>query len=124
MLLWQLLYTCLSLKYVWTCFCSSEQIRLLTGHSAQPEFLKKLTWISLNHHPAVTHIDTVRAFHFGNNFLVEVDIVLPAEMTLCEAHNIGESLQCKLEKLDEVERAFVHLDYESEHRPDAEHKVV
>ena len=29
-----------------------------------------------------------------------------------------------LERLDEVERAFVHLDYEVEHHPDSEHKVV
>lgn len=97
---------------------------MLTGHTAQPEFLKKLTWIALNHHPKVTHIDTIRAFHFGNNFLVEVDIVLPSDMSMKEAHDIGEALQCKLEKLDEVERAFVHLDYEVDHHPGTEHKVV
>jgi len=102
----------------------SEQIKMLTGHSARPDFLKRLTWISLNHHAEIRLIDTVRAFHFGNNFLVEVDIVLPADMNLQDAHNIGESLQCRLEKLEEVERAFVHLDYEVEHHPDSEHKVV
>lgn len=101
-----------------------DQVKLLTGHTAQPEFLKMLTWIALNHHPKVTHIDTIRAFHFGNNFLVEVDIVLPSDMSMKESHDIGESLQCKLEKLEEVERAFVHLDYEVEHHPGSEHKVV
>lgn len=50
---------------------------MLTGHTARPDFLKKITWIALNHHPDVLLIDTVRAFHFGSNFLVEVDIVLP-----------------------------------------------
>ena len=39
-----------------------------------------------------------------------------------EAHAIGESLQNKLEKLPEVERAFVHLDFECEHKP--EHTVL
>lgn len=97
---------------------------MLTGHTAQPEFLKKLTWIAINHHAEVLFIDTVRAFHFGSNFLVEVDIVLPEQMSLKVAHDIGESLQCKLEKLDEVERAFVHLDYEVDHHPDTEHKIV
>lgn len=101
-----------------------EQIKMLTGHTARPDFLQKLTFIALNHHPKVTHIDTVRAFHFGPNFLVEVDIVLPEEMNLREAHNIGEALQSKLEKLEEVERAFVHLDFEREHHPSSEHKVV
>ena len=97
---------------------------MLTGHTARPDFLKKLTFIAINHHEKVTHVDTVRAFHFGNNFLVEVDIVLPGEMKLMEAHDIGEALQCRLESLEEVERAFVHLDYEVNHHPTSEHKVV
>ena len=37
-------------------------------------------------------------------------------MPLSEAHDIGEALQNKLEKLEEVERAFVHLDFEGFHR--------
>ncbi|ESO85186.1 hypothetical protein LOTGIDRAFT_167973 [Lottia gigantea] len=101
-----------------------EQIKMLTGHSAQPEFLSKLTWLSVNHHPKILNIDTVRAFHFGNNFLVEVDIVLPEQMKLKEAHDIGESLQQKIETLPAVERAFVHLDYEFQHKPASEHKTV
>ena len=39
-----------------------------------------------------------------------------------EAHDIGESLQKKVESLDEVERAFVHLDFETSHDPTSEHK--
>ncbi|XP_013390153.1 metal tolerance protein 9 isoform X2 [Lingula anatina] len=101
-----------------------EQIKLLTGYTANPKFLQKLTWIGLNHSEKIQQIDTVRAFHFGNNYIVEVDIVLPETMTLKEAHDIGEPLQQKLERLPEVERAFVHLDYEFEHRPSDEHKVV
>lgn len=64
----------------------------------------------------------MRAFHFGTHFLVEVsvrrfdglfrisdrsfqvDIVLPEEMSLREAHDIGEELQKKIERLPEVER--------------------
>ena len=101
-----------------------EQITLLTGHTAKPEFLNKITWIALNHNKEIKYIDTVRAFHFGTNFLVEVDIVLPEDMSLKQAHDIGEELQQKLEKSPEVERAFVHLDYEYEHNPNIEHKTV
>ena len=97
---------------------------MLTGHTARPEFLKRITWIALNHHPDITYIETVRAFHFGNNFLVEIDIVLPGDMNLHQAHDIGETLQSKLERLEEVERAFVHLDYEPFHDTTTEHKVV
>ena len=63
-------------------------------------------------------IDTVRAFHLSFGFLVEVDIVLPEDMLLHEAHDIGEALQIKLEALPDVERAFVHLDYEVTHAPE------
>jgi divalent metal cation (Fe/Co/Zn/Cd) transporter len=63
-----------------------------------------------------------QAFHFGTRFLVEIDVVLPPTMSLHEAHDIGETLQQKIERLDEVERAFVHLDYETTHNPKSEHK--
>ena len=78
----------------------------------------------MDHHKKIEKVDTVRAFHFGHSFLVEVDIVLPPEMTLREAHDIAEPLQQKIESLINVERAFVHIDYEATHDPKSEHKVV
>ncbi|KAM3333585.1 hypothetical protein ACQJBY_028586 [Aegilops geniculata] len=95
-----------------------ENVHSLVGQSASPEYLQKLTYLCWNHHKAVRHIDTVRAYTFGSHYFVEVDIVLPAGMPLQEAHDIGEALQEKLERLPEIERAFVHLDYEFTHRPE------
>lgn len=107
--------------YNWGDSCL-EQVKLLTGRSASPEFLKRLTWVCYNHDPTILGIDTVRAFHFGTRFLVEIDIVLPPKLTLQKAHDIGEALQKKVELLEEVERAFVHLDFETSHNPNSEHK--
>ncbi|GMY08641.1 Metal tolerance protein 5 [Fagus crenata] len=95
-----------------------ENVNSLVGRSATPDYLQKLTYLCWNHHKAVRHIDTVRAYTFGSHYFVEVDIVLPADMPLQEAHDIGESLQEKLEHLPEIERAFVHLDYEYSHKPE------
>ncbi|KAK8480787.1 hypothetical protein V6N13_121816 [Hibiscus sabdariffa] len=95
-----------------------ENVNSLVGRSAAPEYLQKLTYLCWNHHKAIRHIDTVRAYTFGSHYFVEVDIVLPANMALQEAHDIGESLQEKLELLPEIERAFVHLDYEFSHKPE------
>ncbi|XP_010669814.2 metal tolerance protein 11 isoform X1 [Beta vulgaris subsp. vulgaris] len=95
-----------------------ENVNSLVGRSATPDFLQKLTYLCWNHHKAIRHIDTVRAYTFGSHYFVEVDIVLPASMPLQEAHDIGESLQEKLEQLSEIERAFVHLDYEYTHKPE------
>ena len=44
-------------------------------------------------------------------------------MQIEQAHDIGSNLQMKLESLPEIERAFVHIDYEFEHTPD-EHKQI
>ncbi|KHG29762.1 Metal tolerance 4 [Gossypium arboreum] len=93
----------------------------LVGQSAPPEFLQKLTYLVIRH-PQVKRVDTVRAYTFGVLYFVEVDIELPEDLPLKEAHNIGETLQIKIEKLPEVERAFVHLDFECEHKP--EHSVL
>lgn len=99
-----------------------EHVASLTGQSATPEFLQKLTYLCWNHHEAIIQIDTVRAYTFGSHYFAEVDIVLPASMPLQDAHDIGEALQNKLERVPEIERAFVHLDYEVSHRP--EHQSV
>ncbi|KAL8232011.1 hypothetical protein R6Q57_001789 [Mikania cordata] len=77
------------------------------------ESSSSLCW---NHHKAIRHIDTVRAYTFGSHYFVEVDIVLPSDMPLQTARDIGESLQEKLELLPEIERAFVHLDFEYSHK--------
>ncbi|XP_034918958.1 metal tolerance protein 11 isoform X1 [Populus alba] len=95
-----------------------ENVNSLVGKSATPDYLQKLTYLCWNHHKAIRHIDTVRAYTFGSHYFVEVDIVLPSSMPLQEAHDIGESLQEKLELLPEIERAFVHLDYEYTHKPE------
>ncbi|KAK8464325.1 hypothetical protein PHAVU_011G178800 [Phaseolus vulgaris] len=99
-----------------------ENVWSLIGRTAPPDFLAKLTYLIWNHHEEVKHIDTVRAYTFGAHYFVEVDIVLPEDMPLNQAHNIGETLQEKLEQLPQVERAFVHIDFEFTHRP--EHKMM
>ena len=40
---------------------------------------------------------------------VEMEIVLPGDMTVRESHDIALELQHKIEGLEEVERAFVHV---------------
>ncbi|CAI9087987.1 OLC1v1022207C3 [Oldenlandia corymbosa var. corymbosa] len=97
-----------------------ENVWSLIGRTAPPDFLAKLTYLIWNHHQEIQHIDTVRAYTFGSHYFVEVDIVLAEDMPLNQAHNIGETLQEKLEQLPEVERAFVHIDFEFTHAP--EHK--
>ena len=67
----------LNIIYIYILFLSiillfTEQIKLLTGFTADPDFLNKITWISVQHDSRIQQIDTVRAYHFGNNYIVEV----------------------------------------------------
>jgi divalent metal cation (Fe/Co/Zn/Cd) transporter len=58
-------------------------------------------------------IQSLQAYHAGDKLIVEVDIVCEKDMTLKDSHDLGESLQYVLESVPVVDRAFVHLDYES-----------
>lgn len=51
---------------------------------------------------------------------MEIEIVLPGEMTVLESHDLALAVQHKIEQLDDVERAFVHVDHQ--HRDEFEHK--
>ena len=95
-----------------------ENIKAMVGLSAPPEFLSKLTYLAWNSDPRILGVDTVRAYTFGPAFFVEVDVVLPEDMSVRVAHDIGEALQDRIEKLPEVERAFVHIDFETDHQPE------
>jgi len=44
--------------------------------------------------------------------LVELEVVLPRETLLFESHDLGMELQYEIEGREEVERCFVHMDYE------------
>lgn len=69
----------------------------------------------------VQNIDSIQAIHFGMNYFVNVDIGLSYSMPLAIAHDIGMELQDQLETMDDIERVFVHLDYEYTHMPASEH---
>lgn len=72
----------------------------------------------MTHHESVIGIDTVRAYHSGPRVVVEVDIVMDEHQTLKETHDVAEALQIKLESLPDVERCYVHVDYETSHAPE------
>jgi divalent metal cation (Fe/Co/Zn/Cd) transporter len=66
----------------------------------------------------ISAIDTVRAYTSGPRLLVEVDIVMERSESLEATHDVAEELQMKLESLPDVERAYVHVDYETTHKPE------
>ncbi|KAI4862642.1 hypothetical protein F4820DRAFT_463511 [Hypoxylon rubiginosum] len=101
-----------------------EQVWLLVGKSAPREFVSKLIYMSMTHDPLVQKVDTCRAYHAGQKYYVEVDIVMDQDLPLKVSHDVSQSLQRKLEGLGDVERAFVHVDYNDDHDINQEHKPL
>lgn len=92
-----------------------DNVWLLVGKSAPKEFLSKLIYLVVTHDTRIRKVDTVRvlcfchhkplganvqqcrAYHAGNNYYVEVDIVMDEEAPLKVTHDVSQSLQRKLE---------------------------
>jgi len=98
----------------------SEQVKKIVGHTAPPEYIEKVEAIALKHDSRL-EVDCTRVYHFGARYNVEMEIVLPGDMTVMESHDIALALQHKIESLEDVERAFVHVDHEM--RDGLEHKI-
>ncbi|EEP80306.1 conserved hypothetical protein [Uncinocarpus reesii 1704] len=101
-----------------------ENVWLLVGKSAPREFVNKCIYVSLTHDVRIQKVDTCRAYHAGELYYVEVDIIMDPSTLLRDSHDVSQSLQRKLEGLAAVERAFVHVDYEDDHNVHEEHKPL
>ncbi|KAK0193505.1 CDF-like metal transporter [Armillaria mellea] len=95
-----------------------RQFEFLAGKSAPHEFLQLLIYKSMTFSDDIVQLDTVRAYHSGPDFFVEIDIVMDGSTPLYKAHDVSQQLQDKIEALPTVERAFVHVDYETTHSPE------
>jgi len=111
---------CLYIMYAWW-EVATEQIEMVVGKAASDEFVTQVSQLCEEHDPALLQLDVIRAYHFGLRFLVEVEVVMPRDTLLQQSHDVALALQDKIELLDEVERAFVHVDYKTRDGID-EHK--
>ncbi|KIW70976.1 hypothetical protein PV04_03202 [Phialophora macrospora] len=116
---------CIAVLILWSWASTAfEHTWHLVGKSAPQDVLNKLVYVSLTHDARIHKIDTVRAYHAGEKFYAEVDIVMAEAETLKVTHDVSQSLQRKLEGLADVERAFVHVDYDAVHDVHEEHRAL
>lgn len=83
----------------------------LCGIGAAPSLVQEIVFLTLRHSDLILQVDTCHAYHWGEEMIVEVDIVMAPEHSLREAHDVAQGLQDKLETVEGVGRAFVHIDY-------------
>lgn len=101
-----------------------EQVWLLVGKSAPRDYISKLVYMAMCHDERIVKVETCRAYHAGQRYYVEIDIVMDEGTPLRVSHDVAQELQRKVEGLGDVERAFVHVDYEDSHDPHEEHKPL
>jgi cation diffusion facilitator family transporter len=97
---------------------ATKEFLLLIGVAADPDLQQLITYIAVTHSPEISQIDTVRVYHSGPRLIAEVDVVMDRGCSLEMSHDVAEELQVKLEGLPDVERAYVHVDYETSHKPE------
>lgn len=98
------------------------EFMLLVGVASSVDTQQLITYVCLTHSDAIQGIDTVRVYHSGPRLIAEVDIVMDPTGTLMDTHDVAEALQIKLESLPDIERAYVHIDYETTHKPEHAYK--
>ena len=99
--------------------CSLQsQVDKIVGRGAPREFVDNLMSIANSHHEHLS-VDCIRAYHFGSRFIVELEVLLPPQMTVEESHDIALFLQHKvsiirvrtdLSKIDHRSKIAVCLD--------------
>jgi cation diffusion facilitator family transporter len=86
-----------------------KNVNYLTGTSPPFELCEKIKETALSVE-GVVGVHDLRAHYVGTKLHVELHIEVPSHLTLKEAHDISEEVKRKIEDLDEVEAAFVHVD--------------
>jgi cation diffusion facilitator family transporter len=111
-----IILSCLT-SVIWLRTAFSE-FMLLVGVTASVDMHQLITYICVTHSPEISGIDTVRCYHSGPRLIAEVDVVMNPDASLRATHDVAEELQIKLESLPDIERAYVHVDYETTHKPE------
>jgi cation diffusion facilitator family transporter len=87
----------------------SENVGYLTGRGAPPEVVADII-AAASSVPGVLNIHQVIADHVGSELRVDMHIDVDGEITLHQAHAIAERVEAKVESLDSVDLAFVHVE--------------
>lgn len=91
----------------------ADQIRLLTGYRATNEFINKLVSLIIYHDQNIVHINELTAVHHGINYIVGIDVTVTNSLTFQESRDIRRTLQHKLSRLDDVDRVYINVDFDT-----------
>ena len=88
---------------------AKDHIEQIVGKGAEPEQILALSKIASSFKDGFD-LGSIRAYHFGPNFIVELGMVVSNETTVSETHDWRVGLAAAVEELPWVERCFVTID--------------
>ena len=88
---------------------AKENLDYLMGRSASKEFDEKLKSIA-REIKGVKGINDLRSHYVGNKFHIEIHVEVDKNLNTVTSHDIGNEVKFTLEKLEEVQKVFVHVD--------------
>ncbi|CAO1638292.1 unnamed protein product [Sympodiomycopsis kandeliae] len=88
----------------------------LSGARASTSDLARILYL-ITRFKSVNSISACEMYYAGDETVVEADLVLPVGMPLKQAHDLGEIICYCVETMPGVERAYIHLDYNSGGQP-------
>ncbi|MBI2208451.1 cation transporter [Candidatus Woesearchaeota archaeon] len=94
----------------------ARNVKYLMGEAPKPELVDKISRIVLNVN-GVRSIQKIKAHYVGVLLQVEVHIRVSRNISVYRAHTIETNARKAIEKLREVDRAFVHVDPIIKSRP-------
>lgn len=86
-----------------------QNIDYLMGHSADQNFDRKIREITLTV-KGVKGVNDLRSHYVGNKFHIEIHIEVDKDYSTQLSHDIGNEVRFTLEKLEDVQKVFVHVD--------------
>jgi len=88
---------------------AKENIDYLMGVSANREFDENVKNIALGI-KGVKGVNDLRSHYVGNKFHVEIHVEVDKNIPTLISHDIGNNVRFTLEKMNEVQKVFVHVD--------------
>ena len=79
----------------------------LIGKTGPSSLERKILYVANKHHLLIKSIENVSCIQLGPFFYADLDILLPGHLPAAVVHDIGESLQIKLEKIEGIQKAWV-----------------
>lgn len=88
---------------------AKENIDYLMGKAADEDLIMEIATRAMKV-DGVDGMNDLRSHYVGNKFHIEIHIEVDKKMTTEESHAVGKEVQRAIESIEEIQKAFVHID--------------